>query len=259
MALLVVASELEEVIGLCDRCLVIADGRIVDEFDRGEGERGAGAARHRGRAGGQPAAPRLAGCAHDRVMLAGKPCLGHRRRDRHRPGDGGVSRCARAPASSAPGWTATRAGRLAQPTRRKAQLLVSAKPTSRSEADVRAAVAEAVERFGGLDAVVNCAGIYPTGKRLEEVTDEEWDRTIAVNLTAIFRVCRATLPLLRAAGGGSIVNIASVHARRHRSRRAGLCGHQGGGRRPVAADGARLCGRPHPRQRACWSARSPPG
>ncbi|MDR3472482.1 MAG: SDR family NAD(P)-dependent oxidoreductase [Devosia sp.] len=80
------------------------------------------------------------------------------------------------------------------------------------EADVRAAVAEAAAAFGGLDAVVNCAGIYPTGKRLEEVTDAEWDRTLAVNLTAIFRVCRATLPLLRQAGGGSVVNIASVHA-----------------------------------------------
>ncbi|MEO8882983.1 MAG: ATP-binding cassette domain-containing protein, partial [Devosia sp.] len=37
VGLLVVASELEEVIGLCDRCLVIADGQIVDEFSRGEG------------------------------------------------------------------------------------------------------------------------------------------------------------------------------------------------------------------------------
>ena len=37
VALVVVASELEEVIGLCDRCLVVADGRIVDEFRRGEG------------------------------------------------------------------------------------------------------------------------------------------------------------------------------------------------------------------------------
>ncbi|MCA0029486.1 SDR family NAD(P)-dependent oxidoreductase [Mesorhizobium sp. B263B2A] len=80
------------------------------------------------------------------------------------------------------------------------------------EDDVQAAVSAAKERFGGLDAVVNCAGIYPTGKRLEELSDEDWDRTIAVNLTAIFRVCRASLPLLRAAGGGSIVNIASVHA-----------------------------------------------
>ncbi|ESW90125.1 SDR family oxidoreductase [Mesorhizobium sp. C280B] len=80
------------------------------------------------------------------------------------------------------------------------------------EADVQAAVSAVNARFGGLDAVVNCAGIYPTGKRLEEVSDEDWEKTIAVNLTAIFRVCRATLPLLRAAGGGSVVNIASVHA-----------------------------------------------
>lgn len=80
------------------------------------------------------------------------------------------------------------------------------------EEDVLAAVSMANQRFGGLDAVVNCAGIYPTGKRLEDVSDAEWEKTIAVNLTAIFRVCRATLPLLRAAGGGSVVNIASVHA-----------------------------------------------
>lgn len=80
------------------------------------------------------------------------------------------------------------------------------------EAEVQAAVAAAAGEFGGVDAVVNCAGIYPTGKRLEEVSDVEWERTLAVNLTAIFRVCRATLPLLRNAGGGSIVNIASVHA-----------------------------------------------
>ncbi|MEJ0097755.1 MAG: SDR family NAD(P)-dependent oxidoreductase [Bauldia sp.] len=80
------------------------------------------------------------------------------------------------------------------------------------EADVRAAVDKAVASFGAIHGVVNCAGVYPTGKRLEELSDEEWDRTIAVNLTGMFRVCRATLPLLRAAGGGSIVNIASVHA-----------------------------------------------
>lgn len=73
-------------------------------------------------------------------------------------------------------------------------------------------MADLVAHFGRLDAVVNCAGIYATGKRLEELTDAEWDRTIAVNLTAIFKVCRETLPLLRSAGGGAVVNIASVHA-----------------------------------------------
>jgi NAD(P)-dependent dehydrogenase (short-subunit alcohol dehydrogenase family) len=80
------------------------------------------------------------------------------------------------------------------------------------EVEVRRAVALAYDHLGGLDGVVNCTGIYATGKRLEDVSDAEWDRSIAVNLTAIFRVCRATLPLLRASGGGSVVNIASVHA-----------------------------------------------
>src|SRR5262245_16747889 len=49
------------------------------------------------------------------------------------------------------------------------------------EAEVRAVVADAAIGFNGLDAVVNCAGIYETGKRLEDVTDAEWERTIAVN------------------------------------------------------------------------------
>jgi NAD(P)-dependent dehydrogenase (short-subunit alcohol dehydrogenase family) len=80
------------------------------------------------------------------------------------------------------------------------------------ESEVRAAIAALKQAYGRLDAVVNCAGIYPAGKRLEELTDEEWDRTIAVNLTSVFRVCRASLPLMRASGGGSLVNIASVHA-----------------------------------------------
>ncbi|MCX5568907.1 SDR family NAD(P)-dependent oxidoreductase [Kaistia nematophila] len=80
------------------------------------------------------------------------------------------------------------------------------------DAALRAAVAQAHQASGRLDAVVNCAGIYATGKRLEDVTDAEWDLTVAINLTAIFRVCRAALPLIRAAGGGSVVNLASVHA-----------------------------------------------
>lgn len=80
------------------------------------------------------------------------------------------------------------------------------------EGAVRAGVAAAIEIFGRIDAVVNAAGIYETGKRLEDLSDAEWDRTIAVNLTAIFRVCRAVLPHIRAAGGGSVVNISSVHA-----------------------------------------------
>jgi NAD(P)-dependent dehydrogenase (short-subunit alcohol dehydrogenase family) len=79
-------------------------------------------------------------------------------------------------------------------------------------AAVTTAIASLVDRFGRLDAVINCAGVYATGKRLEDVSDAEWNLTIGVNLTAMFKICRAALPLLRQAGGGAIVNIASVHA-----------------------------------------------
>ena len=53
-------------------------------------------------------------------------------------------------------------------------------------------------------------GASATGEM--SLSDEVWDQTIAINLTAIFRVCRAVLPEIRRAGGGSVVNIASVHA-----------------------------------------------
>jgi NAD(P)-dependent dehydrogenase (short-subunit alcohol dehydrogenase family) len=77
---------------------------------------------------------------------------------------------------------------------------------------VNAAAAAVALHFPNLNTVVNCAGIYPTGKRVEDLSDAEWEQTIAVNLGSIFKVCRATLPLLRANGGGSVVNVASVHA-----------------------------------------------
>ena len=80
------------------------------------------------------------------------------------------------------------------------------------EAEVQGSVHSALMRLGGIDGVINCAGMYATGKRLEDLTDADWEQTIAINLTAMFRICRATLPLMRASGGGSVVNIASVHA-----------------------------------------------
>ena len=74
------------------------------------------------------------------------------------------------------------------------------------------AVEIAEREFGRLDAIVNNAAICVTGKRLEDLSDGEWNATLDVNLGGVFRVCRAALPALRRAGGGSVVNIASVHA-----------------------------------------------
>lgn len=64
----------------------------------------------------------------------------------------------------------------------------------------------------GLDGVVNCAGIYPPDERLEELSLADFRRVLDVNLIGTFLICRASLPVLRRRGGGSIVNISSVHA-----------------------------------------------
>ena len=73
---------------------------------------------------------------------------------------------------------------------------------------VERAVAQAVDRLGGIDGVVNAAGIANTDWA-ETVTLEDWKRVIDVNLTGTFNVCRACLPHLRAAGAGTIVNLSS--------------------------------------------------
>ncbi|MDQ4213672.1 glucose 1-dehydrogenase [Microbacterium capsulatum] len=72
-----------------------------------------------------------------------------------------------------------------------------------------AAVAAARETFGRLDALVNNAGIAASAP-VDEYPLEGWDRIIAVNLTGTFYGIRASVPALRASGGGSIVNISSV-------------------------------------------------
>ncbi|EFE71051.1 MULTISPECIES: SDR family NAD(P)-dependent oxidoreductase [Streptomyces] len=67
----------------------------------------------------------------------------------------------------------------------------------------------AVERFGGVDVLVNNAGIMDGMTALADVTDAEWERVLRVNLTAPFLLTRAVLPHMLAAGGGVVVNTAS--------------------------------------------------
>ena len=71
-----------------------------------------------------------------------------------------------------------------------------------------AIVGVASSRFGGLDVLVNAAGIIGSGT-IESTTDEAWDRMLDVNLRAPFRLMRAAAPLL-AARRGAVVNISSV-------------------------------------------------
>jgi NAD(P)-dependent dehydrogenase (short-subunit alcohol dehydrogenase family) len=76
---------------------------------------------------------------------------------------------------------------------------------------VGAAVATAGERLGGLTAVVNVAGIGGYTGDIGQTSPADWARTLAVNLSGTFHVCRAALPLLRVGGGGRIVTVSSQY------------------------------------------------
>ena len=78
------------------------------------------------------------------------------------------------------------------------------------EADWQSAVAEAVNRYGELHILVNNAGIVIPRAAIEDRTVEEWDLVQAVNLKGVFLGTKHSIPAMRAAGGGSIINISSV-------------------------------------------------
>ncbi len=77
--------------------------------------------------------------------------------------------------------------------------------------DVRRAVEVAENTFGGLDIFFANAGIATFGT-IEETSEEDWDRVVAVNLRSCYLAIRFAAPAMRRRGGGSIINTASVHA-----------------------------------------------
>ena len=81
-------------------------------------------------------------------------------------------------------------------------------------ASVQEAADAAVERFGSLDILINNAALYGgmTGGRFEKLAPDEWDRAMNVNVKGIWHCCKAAVPAMRRAGGGSIVNVSSVAA-----------------------------------------------
>ena len=86
-----------------------------------------------------------------------------------------------------------------------------------SEADWRAAVDTAEKTYGKLNVLVNNAGILIRAS-IEETTEDDWDRIMAVNVKGVFLGTKHAIPAMRRAGGGSIINISSV---------AGLVGSPG--------------------------------
>ena len=79
-------------------------------------------------------------------------------------------------------------------------------------ASVRAMVEAAVARFGRIDVLVNNAAVFATLKPqpFDAIPEAEWDRVMAVNVKGIWNCARAVVPVMRAWGGGRIVNVASA-------------------------------------------------
>ena len=77
--------------------------------------------------------------------------------------------------------------------------------------DAQRCVASAVERFGGLDLLVNNAGVMAYGQ-VPEFSEQDWDRVLGTNLKAQFLMAKYAIPEMKKRGGGAIVNLASVQA-----------------------------------------------
>lgn len=78
------------------------------------------------------------------------------------------------------------------------------------KAQCQAVVDNTVEQFGRIDVLVNNAAFQMTHETLEEIEDEEWVKTFDINITAMFRICKAAVPHMKA--GGSIINTSSVNS-----------------------------------------------
>ncbi|WP_049620972.1 glucose 1-dehydrogenase [Frateuria defendens] len=79
------------------------------------------------------------------------------------------------------------------------------------EAEVQRLLADMLAAFGRLDVLVNNAGIAGANKPTHEITEAEWDRVQAVNVKGVFFCTKHAIAPLRAAGGGSIINLSSIY------------------------------------------------
>jgi 3-oxoacyl-[acyl-carrier protein] reductase len=106
------------------------------------------------------------------------------------------------------------------------RLMVS--PTDvRREADVTALMTETSRRFGGIDILINNAGI---GRFVDvtAMTPDDWHRVIDTNLTGVFHCCRAVVPHLKSRGGGWIINISSLAGKNPFAGGAAYCASKAG-------------------------------
>ena len=89
------------------------------------------------------------------------------------------------------------------------------------------AVRATVDQLGGLNVLVNNAGIG-IFKEVTALSDEDWDRVLGTNLSGVFYSCRAAVPEIKRAGGGWIINIASLAARNYFATDGAYCASKAG-------------------------------
>jgi NAD(P)-dependent dehydrogenase (short-subunit alcohol dehydrogenase family) len=80
----------------------------------------------------------------------------------------------------------------------------------RSEGQVEAMLKECQRVFGGIDILINNAGVGFIGKTVEEIPSEDFEQTLQTNLFGVFYTCHHAIPLIKKRGGGYIINVSSL-------------------------------------------------
>jgi 3-oxoacyl-[acyl-carrier protein] reductase len=97
----------------------------------------------------------------------------------------------------------------------------------REEEDANGLIAETVDRFGGVDVLVNNAGIGRFTP-VAEMSTEDWRQVIETNLTGVFFCCRAAIPEMKRRGGGYIINISSLAGKNSFASAGAYCASKAG-------------------------------
>jgi NAD(P)-dependent dehydrogenase (short-subunit alcohol dehydrogenase family) len=101
-------------------------------------------------------------------------------------------------------------------------------PTNlREQAQVDAAVAQAIQRFGRIDVLCNIAGGFRMGQPVHETTDETWSFLLDINARTVLHTARAVVPRMMAGGGGKIINVGAYAAQKGVAQMGAYCAAKG--------------------------------
>ena len=109
-------------------------------------------------------------------------------------------------------WDLSGASELASEIEKAGLPAVGMEVNVASSADVKKATEEVWLTWGSIDILVNCAGVAAVIP-IEEITEEEWDRVLGVNLRGTFSCCQAVMPIMKKQGAGNIINFTSQAAK----------------------------------------------